>query len=158
SKVFVDVDLNHNGRFDEPGELGFASGKLDASGQAEVKLGTLIPGTYQVRARAVDVAGNPGPSTATPMGIGPSAPGRVALRFEPNKGQTDSQVQFLARAQDYTLFLTPNQVVLSLPAPASAFPSIQASSDTVYVPFTVNFAGAVPNPNSALGIDKLPGV
>jgi hypothetical protein len=40
---------------------------------------------------------------------------RIPLSFEANEGQTDSQVDFLARGNGYALFLTPTQAVLSLP-------------------------------------------
>jgi len=40
--------------------------------------------------------------------------GRLALHFEPNRGQTDPQVRFLSRGAGYTLFLTDSDAVLSL--------------------------------------------
>src|SRR5437870_3373363 len=40
--------------------------------------------------------------------------GKLPLSFEKNEGQTDSQVQFLARGRGYTLFLTPTKAVLAL--------------------------------------------
>src|SRR5262249_62408422 len=45
----------------------------------------------------------------------PSFAGRP-LAFEQNVGQTDRQVNFLARRSDYTLFLTPGEAVLALDA------------------------------------------
>src|SRR5437667_4603656 len=39
--------------------------------------------------------------------------GKLPLSFEANQGQTDSQVQFLARGGGYTLFLTSTEAVLS---------------------------------------------
>jgi len=39
---------------------------------------------------------------------------RVPLSFEPNQGQTSSEVQFLSRGSGYALFLTPGEAVLSL--------------------------------------------
>lgn len=44
--------------------------------------------------------------------------GKLPLRFEANRGQTDSQVKFIARGAGYTLFLTPLESVLSLRKPA----------------------------------------
>jgi hypothetical protein len=38
----------------------------------------------------------------------------LPLRFETNQGQTDSQIRFLARGSNYTLFLTPAEVVVTL--------------------------------------------
>ncbi len=42
--------------------------------------------------------------------------GRLPLSFEPNQGQTDSQVKFISRGSGYTLFLTSTEAVLSLKA------------------------------------------
>jgi len=39
---------------------------------------------------------------------------KLPLRFERNRGQTDTQVNFLARGQGYTLYLTPGEAVLDL--------------------------------------------
>lgn len=39
---------------------------------------------------------------------------QISLHFEPNQGQTDPAVQFLARGPGYGLFLTPTEAVLSL--------------------------------------------
>src|SRR5438552_4343313 len=46
----------------------------------------------------------------------------LPVAFEPNLGQTDPQVKYLARGNGYTLFLTSSEAVLSLaskPVPAS---------------------------------------
>ncbi len=40
--------------------------------------------------------------------------GKLPINFEPNLGQTDEQVKFLARGHGYALFLTEQQAVLSL--------------------------------------------
>jgi len=42
---------------------------------------------------------------------------KLPLSFEPNRGQTDSHVRFLARGNGYTLFLTENGAVLGLRKP-----------------------------------------
>jgi len=39
--------------------------------------------------------------------------GKLPLSFEPNQGQTDARVKFLARASGYTLFVTPNEAVFA---------------------------------------------
>src|SRR5215472_12568215 len=39
------------------------------------------------------------------------AVGKLPLAFEPNRGQTDPRVKYLARAQGYTAFLAGNEVV-----------------------------------------------
>src|ERR1043166_7824551 len=40
--------------------------------------------------------------------------GKLPMHFEVNRGQTDNQVEFLARGSGYTIFLTPTEAVLSL--------------------------------------------
>lgn len=40
--------------------------------------------------------------------------GNLPIEFEPNRGQTDSQVKFLSRAGNRTLWLTGNEVVLAV--------------------------------------------
>ncbi len=46
--------------------------------------------------------------------------GKLPLRFEPNQGQTDPRVNFLARGAGYGLFLTPEQAVLTLHSPSTS--------------------------------------
>ena len=43
-----------------------------------------------------------------------TAYGQIPLSFEANQGQTDSRVKFLSRGTGYTLFLTPQEAVLTL--------------------------------------------
>jgi len=50
--------------------------------------------------------------------------GRLPLAFEENRGQTDSDVEFLSRGAGFTLFLTPTEAVLSL---QKASPRTEAS-------------------------------
>ncbi len=52
--------------------------------------------------------------TVSPKTMVAADSARLPLRFEPNHGQTDSQVDFLARGNGYTLFLTPDEAVMSL--------------------------------------------
>jgi YD repeat-containing protein len=77
---------------------------------------------------AASAPGNPGmtpPAASTapsPVRLA-QVPERSPLAFEPNRGQTDAQVRFLARAPGYTLFLTATEAVLVLPKPAPATPA-----------------------------------
>jgi hypothetical protein len=48
-----------------------------------------------------------------------AAMGERSLRFEPNLGQTDSQVKFVAHGADYALFLTSDEAVFSMAQPNS---------------------------------------
>ncbi len=45
--------------------------------------------------------------------------GRLPLSFEVNEGQTNSQVKYLSRGQDYSLFLTGTEAVLKLGKPST---------------------------------------
>jgi hypothetical protein len=69
----------------------------------------------------------------------------LPLSFEPNHGQTDPQVKFLARGAGYGVFLTADQAILSLRS------SAQASSVV-----RMQLAGANPAA-AAAGTSRLPG-
>ena len=62
---------------------------------------------------AVDISAEPAlvPPTAMPEF------GKLAVRFEPNRGQTDESVQFLAHGQGYGMFFRPNEAVIALNHP-----------------------------------------
>jgi uncharacterized repeat protein (TIGR01451 family) len=56
----------------------------------------------------------------------------VPLFFEPNVGQTDSQVRFLSRGPGYTLYLTGNEAVIVSRKPASSVkPEVQTAPGLV---------------------------
>src|SRR5262249_41891292 len=97
STVGVDVDLNHDGKFDGPDEKNHAVGTLGSDGTVQISLDALEAGTYQLRACGSDKAGNEGVSPTVTMQVSSDPLARSALNFEVNKGQTDSQAQFLAR-------------------------------------------------------------
>jgi hypothetical protein len=58
--------------------------------------------------------------------------GKLPLTFEPNQGQTDPRVKFLARRDGYTVFLSSTETTLELSAPSvpcsTAFPASRPSS------------------------------
>ena len=64
--------------------------------------------------------GNPATAAFSAPDLAPSGSAvrvnleQLPLRFEPNQGQSDSRVNFLARGAGYGLFLTPDQAVLRL--------------------------------------------
>jgi hypothetical protein len=100
------------------------------------------------------------PASATKLQI-QSNYGKLPLSFEPNQGQTDSQVQFFARGRGYALFLTPTEAVLSLAkvqaeagdqAPAAAATQAEAGRAVI----RMQLAGANPATRVS-GKDKLPG-
>jgi uncharacterized repeat protein (TIGR01451 family) len=74
----------------------------------------LICGIFLLRR---DVAGAPAPAGSaltSPQQIR-AAFGRLPLSFEPNQGQSDSRVKFLAHGNGYGLYLTSSEAVLALP-------------------------------------------
>ena len=57
--------------------------------------------------------------------------GQLPLSFEPNQGQVDPEVRFLARGSGYGLFLTANEAVLELRARGAGGTHRRAASPTV---------------------------
>src|SRR5437867_8593042 len=80
--------------------------------------------------------------------------GKLPLYFQPNRGQTDPQVTFLARDRGYTLFLTPAEAVLvlrrSLP-PGRPLSSPEPDADAVRMQFVGGAASEI------VGLEELPG-
>jgi hypothetical protein len=76
--------------------------------------------------------------------------GRLPLMFEPNVGQSDPRVRFLARGTGYGLFLTGNEAVLSLVGDKTGKGDVPTSV------VRMSLAGANAKPESE-GADPLPG-
>jgi hypothetical protein len=74
--------------------------------------------------------------------------GKIPLSFEPNRGQSDPHVQFLSRGSGYSLFLTAQEVVLSLQ---------QQKQDAMVDTLRMALAGADAKVNFA-GLDRQPGI
>jgi Beta-propeller repeat len=93
--------------------------------------------------------------------------GKLPLAFEPNQGQTTSQVRFLSRGNGYELFLTSHEAVLALrkkePVRAKAVKNVASftarhesrGAEKISV-LRMQFDGANPEPEIA-GMDLLPG-
>jgi hypothetical protein len=98
---------------------------------------------------------------------------KLPLSFEANQGQTDAQVAFFSRGQNFTVFLTPAGTVLrlcqsaasahSLPRLASSFGADavrsldgQEQSPVESTALRMQFVGANPAPTVG-GMDELPG-
>ncbi len=78
----------------------------------------------------------------------------LPLRFEPNVGQSDASVQFLARGKGYTLFLTPSESVIVLsPGQTSARNTTSKNAEVV----RMRYVGAATNPRMQ-GVQTLPGI
>jgi Beta-propeller repeat len=96
----------------------------------------------------------------------PGPYGQLPLSFEANQGQTDGQVQFLARGQGYTLFLTAREAVFTFSSPAAPgqpptgrVPKTREGQDTPNAGRTVvrmQLLGANPTPQ-VVGLEELPG-
>lgn len=79
----------------------------------------------------VAATGNLGQSGAQPPATHPPISAStlsLPLYFEPNQGQTDPQVKYLARGLGYGLFLTANETVLELQHPAARVETRLAAS------------------------------
>jgi hypothetical protein len=75
--------------------------------------------------------------------------GKLPLSFEPNHGQTDARVQFLARGAGYTIFLSPTSATFALRRNSAA------GAESAIV--RMDLLGA--DPNIAMQpLDKLPGI
>src|SRR5438309_1446633 len=93
-----------------------------------------------------------------------TAYGSVPLYFEANRGQTDPQVNFLARGADRVVFLTPTEAVLVLPTAndprkaerEGARASRGRPEDRTATVLRMRFAGANPTPR-VTGLEPLPG-
>jgi hypothetical protein len=80
--------------------------------------------------------------------------GKLPLAFEANRGQTDAQVKFLSRTKAYTLFLTADEAILTLP---SRQPK-NASAKNSTAPASLRMKLRHANPATKIaGADELPG-
>ena len=75
--------------------------------------------------------------------------GKIPLSFEQNLGQTDSQVKFLSRGSGYTIFFTPDDVVMSLR-------STSEDSSNQYITIEMSLIGV--NPAQITGLEKQAGI
>jgi Bacterial Ig domain/Carboxypeptidase regulatory-like domain/FG-GAP-like repeat/Beta-propeller repeat len=76
--------------------------------------------------------------------------GKLPINFEPNVGQTDGAVKFLARGQGYSLFLTDTQAVLALQKRGKT----KAQDKNAVVRMQIEGANAAPK---ASGLDQTEG-
>src|SRR6266567_9384676 len=91
-----------------------------------VLLGLAMPGgAWNGGRKKTAVAQQP-----TPARVKQRAYAGLPLSFEPNEGQTDRQVRFLARSSGYALFLTGDEAVLSLRSRQSSVVSGQLQKTT----------------------------
>jgi hypothetical protein len=77
---------------------------------------------------------------------------QAPISFEPNQGQTDDRVKFMARGSGYNLFLTPYNARFFLRQAGSGNDLVPTDSDV----FTMSVVGANPAPKMT-GRDELPG-
>src|SRR5438132_8897981 len=81
----------------------------------------------------------------------------LPLAFEPNQGQSDPQVRYLARGNSYALFLTANEAVLAMNAP-SALRAARAASPQAPAGTVVRMRMVGANANVMLSsTERLPG-
>jgi hypothetical protein len=82
-------------------------------------LGLVLIGFAPIAGAIAPSAASPSCSPASALAAHDSLP----LAFEPNVGQFDETVSFLARGSGYTLWLTPREAVLGLVEPGTAAPA-----------------------------------
>lgn len=159
--IYIDVDLNGDGAW-EGSELGIASGAAAEDGTAKLTLASVSPGTYQIRARTPDAAGNQGLSAEATLTVLANEVERMPLYFEENAGQADEAVLYMARGHNYTIFLTSNGPVLALEAevevpvneepapgsPAMPMPGYDPYATPVVGPIYVPMPGPMPMPEA----------
>jgi hypothetical protein len=93
-----------------------------------------------------------------PAGVAAAAPsGRspMPMTFEPNQGQAEAAVKFLARGRGYGLFLAPTETVLVL-APTAGRPRLPRATAPEPVVVRMRLLGADPAA-SLVGVEPLPG-
>ncbi|MBI2568088.1 MAG: SBBP repeat-containing protein, partial [Candidatus Schekmanbacteria bacterium] len=78
--------------------------------------------------------------------------GSLPIHFEPNMGQADSRVSFLARGSGYALFLTPEEAVLSVAGRAGAAPA----EGTPLAVIRMSLVGAATDP-AVTGLEQMRG-
>ena len=89
-------------------------------------------------------------------GLGPSGP--LPLAFEPNQGQADPAVRFLARGRGYALFFTGTEAVLVLTPTQPATGRRALPADTPSTPPVVRMRLVGASPTATLtGLEPLPG-
>jgi uncharacterized repeat protein (TIGR01451 family) len=80
--------------------------------------------------------------------------GQLPLIFEPNQGQADASVKFLARGAGYSLFLEPTSAVLALQTPSKSSSKLRSGHSQQLV--RMKLFGSNPKAVTA-GSDPLPG-
>jgi hypothetical protein len=98
----------------------------------------------------------PSAVAASKPGLGPGGP--LPLLFEPNQGQADPGVRFLARGRGYGLFLAPTETVLVLTSPRpSALGRRPLPADGEEAPTVVRMRLLGADPGAVIsGVDPLP--
>lgn len=90
----------------------------------------------------------------TPQARSASLYAKLPTRFEENRGQTDSRVQFLAHGAGYSVFLTSTDAVLKLHDDSAKLPVAFPARKYSFV--RMRLEGANPSARAS-GVDELPG-
>ena len=104
--------------------------------------------------QAFSPGGQPAGKQVTPVAAKVSY-GDLPLGFEPNRGQTDAEVDFLARGAGYSFFVTPKGLVTSLTKPVGGDPGKDVPAQPESTVVTMDLVGS--SPAAAVGSAKLPG-
>jgi RHS repeat-associated protein len=142
--VTLDVDLNDNGSFTDPGETGYATATL-VDGVALITVPTLPgAGTYPMRARLSDLAGNQGTSATVNVVVSSvtswGTDSTQVLTVDPGGGQAQDQLGDVNLGAPLDLDQSPGTV-------QSGDPALVYNSDAVSVRPIVQVS--VPSANNA---------
>ncbi|WP_420265436.1 SBBP repeat-containing protein [Candidatus Magnetominusculus dajiuhuensis] len=77
--------------------------------------------------------------------------GKLPIAFEANEGQTDPKVKYFARGQGYTLFMTPQEFVLSMSSHVKGKDKVKTAV------VAMKFINPGADAKTITGIDELPG-
>ncbi|HEV3511521.1 MAG TPA: hypothetical protein VGS05_07435, partial [Candidatus Sulfotelmatobacter sp.] len=131
--------------------------------------------TGKLRVPAVKATNSVAAPSSQPPAVSAEQRGRVRatletlpLAFEANRGQTDPQVQYMARGNGYTVFLTPDDTVFAVHSSSSSSPAVgkfatrfaakavRASGPEITAAVHMKLVGANPHSQIAAG-RELPG-
>lgn len=93
---------------------------------------------------------------SAPDAVAQKTYGNLPIAFEPNRGQTDAEVDFLARGSGYSFFTTSKGLVMSLTKPVAKGGSEEAPAQPESAVVTMDLVGSTPSASVA-GSAKLPG-
>jgi len=129
--VRLDVDLNNDGDFADLQETGYASATLSGTSATFTVRPALAVGTYRLRARVTDLAGNEGTSAAMPMAV--TDPPVVIRHTDGSTDVVESVNPMMPGVSDFY------EILLSRQPTANVVVTIVADAQVAVTPSSVTF-------------------